>query len=414
MPFDAGGARLTGARRGLVRRVRFIELRRGCGIGSAGVKTVDIEALRNQMPITRQYCFMDHAGVAPLSGPAAAAMRRFVDEAESHAYARGGLLPEAERVRHSAAKLLNCYTEEVTFVRNTSEGLNIIANGIQFSKGDNIVTTAAEFPANVYPWMRLRAHGVRLKIAPEDKGRIPLEHLIELIDERTRLVTVSAVQFGSGFRTDLAALGAACQERGVLFCVDAIQALGCIPLDVRAMKIDFLSADGHKWLLGPEGAGLFCCRHELLGLLQPSSVGWLSVKDSGNFGECKLEYRDDARRFDNGSYNLAGIWGLGASIDWLLGIGIDKVWTRVRMLTDRLAEGVRGKGYRVVSPRESEEASGILAFVSNTHDHNRIVNHLRQEYRTVIAARLGRLRASPHFYNTEEEIDRLVECLPGH
>ena len=182
-----------------------------------------------------------------------------------------------------------------------------------------------------------------------------------------------------------------------------------MPIDVRAMKIDFLSADGHKWLLGPEGAGLFYCRHELLGLLHPTSIGWLGVKDAMNHGDYRLEYRDDARRFDSGSYNLAGIWGLGASIEWLLEIGIDKIWERVRMLTDRLAEGVRLKGYRVVSSREPKEASGIVSFVSSTHDHTRLASHLRQEYRTVIAAREGRLRASPHFYNTEAEIDQLVE-----
>jgi len=375
---------------------------------------LDIAAIRREMPITRQYNFMDHAGVAPISGRASAAMRRFLEEAESHAYARGGLYPEAKRVRAVSAKLLNCHPEEVTFVKNTSEGLSFVANGLQFSRGDNIVTTGVEFPANVYPWMHLRSQGVNLKMVPEDKGRVPLERLVELIDDRTRLVTVSAVQFGSGFRTDLAELGTVCQQRGVLFCVDAIQALGCIPIDVRAMKIDFLSADGHKWLLGPEGAGLFYCRHELLGLLRPSCVGWLGVKNAMDFGKYQLEFRDDARRFDGGSYNLAGIWGLGASIDWLLEMGVEQVWDRVRLLTDRLAAGLQEKGYRLVSSRTPSEASGIVAFVSDTHDHARIVSHLRQEYRTVIQARVGRLRVSPHFYNSEEEIDRLIEQLPAH
>lgn len=374
----------------------------------------DIQACRAEMPITRQYNFMDHAAAAPISGRAAAAMRRFVEEAESHAYVRGGLYPESKRVRQLAARLLNCLPEELTFVKNTSEGLCFVANGLNFSKGDNIVTTGVEFPANIYPWMNLRSQGVQLRMVPEDKGRIPIERIIELMDERTRLVTISAVQFGSGFRADLAALGQACQERGVLFCVDAIQALGCVPIDVRAMKVDFLAADGHKWLLGPEGAGIFYCRHELLGLLRPTNVGWLSVKDATNYSEYRLDFRDDARRFDGGSYNLAGIWGLGASIEWLLEIGIDTIWDRVRMLTDRLADGVRGKGYRVVSSREPGESSGILAFVSTVHDHARIVSHLRQEYRTVIAARQGRLRASPHFYNTEDEIDSLINHLPTH
>jgi selenocysteine lyase/cysteine desulfurase len=375
---------------------------------------MDIDALRAEMPVVRQYSFMDHAAVAPISGRAAEAMRRFAEEACSHGYVRGGLYPEAKRVRQSAAKLLNCHAEEVTFVANTSQGLCHVANGLQFSKGDNIVTAGVEFPANIYPWMNLRSHGVQLKMVPEDGGRIPLERLVELIDDRTRVVTISAVQYASGFRTDLAKLGQICQQRGVLFCVDAIQALGCVPIDVRAMKIDFLSADGHKWLLGPEGAGIFYCRHEMLGLLRPSTVGWLGVREALNFSSYRLEFRDDARRFDSGSYNLAGIWGLGASIDWLLSIGVENIWERVKMLTDRLAEGVRARGYRLVSPRGPGEASGIVAFVSASQDHAKIVSHLRQEYRTVIAARAGRLRASPHFYNTEDEIDQLIEHLPAH
>lgn len=375
---------------------------------------LEISSIRAEMPITRQYNYLDHAAVAPISGRAAAAMARFIEEAQSHSYARGGLYPESKRVRQLAAKLLNCHAEEVTFVKNTGEGLSYVANGLSFSKGDNIVTAGCEFPANIYPWMNLRSAGVQLKMVPEDKGRVPLERLVELIDDRTRVVAISAVQFASGFRTDLAKLGAICQERGVLFCVDAIQALGCVPIDVRAMKIDFLSADGHKWLLGPEGAGIFYCRHELLGLLRPTSVGWLSVKNPLNFSDYRLDFRDDARRFDGGSYNLAGIWGLGASVEWLLEIGVDKIWERVQLLTDRLVEGVREKGYRLVSSRLPGESSGIVAFVSSTHDHARLVSHLRQEYRTVIAAREGRLRASPHFYNTEDEIDQLVEHLPGH
>lgn len=375
---------------------------------------IDFTTARAEMPVSRQYSFLNHAGVAPLCGRAAAALQAYIEEAKSHAYARGGLFPEANRVRQLAATLLNCHSEEVTFVKNTSEGLAFVANGIQFSRGDNIVTSGVEFPANIYPWMELRSQGVHLKMAPEDNGRIPLERLVELIDDRTRLVTISSVQFGSGFRTDLASLGTICQERGVLFCVDAIQSLGCIPVDVRAAKIDFLSADGHKWLLGPEGAGIFYCRHELLGLLRPSSVGWLTVQNPMDFGQYHLEYRDDARRFDGGSYNLAGIWALGGSLDWFLELGVDKIWERVHALTDRLVEGVRNKGYRVVSSRAADEASGIVAFVSDTHDHSRIVNHLRQEYRTVVETRLGRIRVSPHFYNTEEEIDQLIEHLPGH
>jgi len=375
---------------------------------------LDVSKWREQMPVTRHCNFLDHAAVAPLSGPAGAAMRDYVEEQSQYGYVRGVLYSKVKRVRQLSAKLLNCHPEEITFVKNTSEGLSLVANGLQFSRGDNIVTTGVEFPANIYPWMHLRAAGVQLKMAPEHGGRVPLDRIVSLIDARTRVVTVSAVQFASGFRTDLAALGNICQERGILFVVDAIQALGCTPIDVRAMKIDFLSADGHKWLLGPEGAGIFYCRHELLGLLRPTEVGWLSVKNSMDFSRYELDFRDNARRFDSGSYNVAGVMALGASIEMLLEIGIDEVWERVEMLTDRLCEGVKAKGYRVVSPRETKEASGIVAFVSDTHDHARLVSHLKQEHRIVIATRQGRLRASPHFYNTEQEIDHLLTHLPGH
>ena len=374
----------------------------------------DIDALRADMPIVKQYNFMDHAAIGPISGRARAAMGRFLEEAADHAYVRGGLYPEAKRVRKLASKLVNCHPEELTFVKNTSEGICHVANGLQFSRADNIVTIATEFPANVYPWMNLQQHGVQLKMVPEDGGRVPVERIIEAIDDRTRVVAVSAVQYASGLRLDLAAIGQACQERGVLFSVDAIQALGCVPIDVKAMKIDFLSADGHKWLLAPEGAGIFYCRQEVLGLLRPTNVGWLSVDHPNDFDHYHLEFRNDARRFDGGSYNLLGIWGLGASLDWLLELQIDAIWNRVKTLTDRLVDGIRAKGYRIVSPRGPGESSGIVAFVSDTHDHARLVAHLRQEHRTVIAARRGRLRASPHFYNTEHEIDQLIDHLPGH
>lgn len=373
---------------------------------------MDVETLRAEFPITRHYNFLDHAAIAPLSRRAAEAMRRYIEQAEQHAYVLGGLYQEAKRVRSQAAKLINAQPDEVTFVKNTSEGISFVARGLRFSHGDNIVTAGCEFPANIFPWMTLQSAGVRIKMVPEDSGRVSAERLIEAIDARTRVVAISAVQFASGYRVDLAALGEACQRKGVLLSVDAIQALGCVPIDVRAMNIDFLSADGHKWLLGPEGAGIFYVRRELLGHLQPTTVGWLCMKNPDQYCKYEFELRDDARRFDSGSYNLAGVFGLGGSLDMLLELGVDNIWTRVRELTNRLVSGLRGKGYRVVSPREPGEESGIVSFVSDRHDHQRILEHLKTEHRTIIALREGRLRASPHFYNRDEEIEQLLRHLP--
>jgi cysteine desulfurase/selenocysteine lyase len=375
---------------------------------------MDFDVIRHEFPITRHFNFMDHAAVAPIPQRAADAIGRYLEHITHYAHVEAGLFQEAERVRQQAARLINADPDEVTFVKNTSEGLSFVANGLQFSTGDNIVTTSVEFPANIYPWMARQADGVRLKMVPEDNGRVPIERLCEAIDSRTRVVAVSAVQYASGFRADLAELGRVCQEKGVLLAVDAIQALGCTPLDVRAMNIDFLSADGHKWLLGPEGAGLFFCRRELLDHLRPSTVGWMCMKNATDYGNYQFEFRHDARRFDSGAYNFAGLFGLGASLDLLLEIGIDKIWARVREMTDVLVEGLRAKGYRVVSSRRPGEASGIVAFTSDRHDHEKICHHLRTEYRTIISVREGRLRASPHFYNTLDEIHQLLRTLPAH
>ncbi|MFQ6048532.1 MAG: aminotransferase class V-fold PLP-dependent enzyme, partial [Phycisphaerae bacterium] len=286
---------------------------------------MQIEDIRSQFPVTANFNFQDNAGVAPLSRPAAQAMRAYIDHAERHAYLDSHWYRQADRVRQLAAKLINASPEEVTFVKNTSEGICLVANGLKWNTGDNVVTTAVEFPANIYPWMNLAAQGVHLKMVGEENGRIPLDKLIAAVDSRTRVVAISAVQYASGFRTDLAALGQACQEKGVLLCVDAIQALGVLPIDVRQMHIDFLSADGHKWLCGPEGAGIFFCRKELLGYVHPSQPGWMCMVNAEDYGNYQFEFRRDARRFDSGSYTIAGIFGLGGSLELLLQIGIEQV-----------------------------------------------------------------------------------------
>lgn len=373
-----------------------------------------LEELRSQFPITRRYNFQDHAAVAPLSAPAAEAMAGYARELAESAYLEGTYYRAADHVRQAAARLINAHADELTFIKNTSEGLNYVANGIQWVTGDNVVSNTMEFPANVYPWMNLEHRGVSLNVVREEDGRVPFDRLAEAIDKRTRVVSVSAVQWSNGFRIDLTRLGELCQEKGVLLCVDGIQALGVHPIDVRAMNIDFLSADGHKWLCGPEGAGLFYCRRELLGHLRPSEPGYLCMKQDFDTTERKFDLRDDARRFDSGAYNLAGICALGASINLLLETGIEDVQKQIKQLTDRLVEGARRKGWQVHSPRTPSEWSGIVALGSDKHDLAALRKHLRDEFKIVISRRLGLLRASPHFYNSVAEIDQLVDALPPH
>lgn len=372
------------------------------------------EALREEFPITRNFNFQNHAAVGPVCRRAAQAARQYLAQAEENAYLGGEFYKHADHVRTLAAQLINANPDEVTFVKNTSEGLNFVANGMNWNTGDNIVTTNVEFPANVYPWQALAPRGVRLNMVMEEGGRIPLEKLFEAINSRTRLVAISSVQFASGFRTDLASLGEHCQKKGVLLCVDAIQSLGAMPIDVKGMHIDFLSADGHKWLCAPEGLGLFYVSKELQGHLRPSCIGWASVKNWRDFSHYQLEYRNDIRRYDSGAYNLAGVYALGGAIEMILEIGLARITARIIALTSRLVAGLRDKGYRVVSSRAPAEASGIVAFTSDVHSHDEVQRHLQAEHRIVISVRSGRLRASPHFYNSEKEIDRLIEVLPRH
>ncbi|MBU0637813.1 MAG: aminotransferase class V-fold PLP-dependent enzyme [Planctomycetes bacterium] len=372
-----------------------------------------LEEIRARFPITRNYNFLDHAAVAPLSGPAADALAGYAHELAEAAYLRGTYFRAADHARQSAARLINAEPSEVTFVKNTSEGISYVANGIHWVTGDNVVSTTMEFPSNVYPWMNLAQRGVTLKRVSDEDGRVPFDRIAANLDNRTRVVAISAVQWSNGFRTDLTRLGELCKDKGVLLCVDAIQALGVHPLDVRAMNIDLLAADGHKWLCGPEGAGIFYCKRELLGHISPSEMGYMGMKHGFDDPDVRIDLRDDARRFDNGVYNLAGICALGASLDLLLEVGIEEIQVRVKKLTDMLVEGLRAKRWTVHSPRTPSEWSGIVAFSCEEHDMKALRQHLRDEFKIVVATRMGRLRASPHFYNSPEEIQQLVAALPA-
>jgi len=371
-----------------------------------------IEEARSQFPIIRNFNFQNHAAVAPLSAPAAEALCGYAHELRDSAYLSGAYYRAADRVRVLAARLIHADPAEVTFIKNTCEGINYVANGIAWLTGDNVVSTNMEFPANVYPWMNLESRGVTLKRVPEEDGRVPFDRIAAAIDKRTRVVAVSAVQWSNGFRMDLARLGDLCRDRGVLLFVDAAQALGVHPVDVKGMRIDFLAAGGHKWLVSPEGIGVFYCSRELIGHLRPSEPGYMSMKHGYEASEARIDFHEDARRFDSGVYNLAGICALGASIKLLLDVGIENIQYQVKQHTDFLVEGLRGKGWSVHSPRTPSEWSGIVSFSSDRHDNDALRKHLRSEFKIVLANRLGRLRASPHFYNTREEMQQLIEALP--
>jgi len=374
---------------------------------------------RDLFPVLNKWDFFNHAGVAPLPAPAADAIRAYSSEAELGAYLETTWHHDIEKLRILSASLINAHRDEIALVKNTSEGISIVARGIEWQWGDVIVTTNAEYPANIYPWLEIvRSRGARLVQVPEETDssgarRVPFEKILQAAEhEQCKLVALSHVEYASGQRHDLRRVGEFCRSRNILFSVDAIQSLGMIPVDVQAMKIDYLSADGHKWLLGPEGAGIFYCRRELIERTRPLMIGWMNVINAQDYGDFDYTLRADAGRFECGSHNIAGFLGLKASMEMLLEIGIERVFDRIKLLTDRLIQGVELKGYRVVSPRDIGHWSGVVSFVSEKLNHEDIFRALRKNHRVEIAVREGRLRVSAHFYNTTEQIDRLIDLLP--
>jgi cysteine desulfurase / selenocysteine lyase len=371
---------------------------------------MDWSAFRSEFPVTARWAYFDHAAVAPLSGRARAALVEWADDITANgdvhdaAWRRG-----VEEVRRRAGELLCCDPLDVAFVKNTSEGVGIVAEGLPWQAGDNVVTAADEYPANVYPWMNLARRGVETRLVASRDGRLLIDDVRAALDGRTRLVSLSFVEFASGFRNDLDAVGALCRERGVYFFVDAIQGLGVLPLDLARAPIDFLVADGHKWLLGPEGAALLYVRRDLVERLYPVGVGWHSVVKAMDFAQLDFRLKPHAGRWESGTFNTGGILGLGASLELLLGAGIDALAGRVRDLTDYLCEKAQSAGLGVYSSRREGEWSGIVSLLA-PGDVGGLVRRCRAGG-VVVNQRQGRLRVSPHAYNTTDEIDHLLDLL---
>jgi cysteine desulfurase / selenocysteine lyase len=372
---------------------------------------VDWQSLRTQMPITRQWVYLDHAAVAPITAPALAALTEWgSDIAQNGAVHHSQWRQRVEEVRRLAGRLLNADPADIAFIKNTSEGVGIVAEGVRWQPGDNVVTAAEEYPANIYPWMNLADRGVELRTVASRTNRLELDDIRAAIDNRTRVLTVSQVEFSSGFRNDLDSLGELCRSRDVFFFVDAIQGLGVFPIDVQTTSIDFLAADGHKWLLGPEGAGLLYIRRECVDRLHPVDIGWNSVVNSMDFSQIDFTLKSHAGRFESGTLPFGNIVALGASLGLLLEIGIDKVRDRVLLVTDYLCEQSARAGWPVFSSRSIGDKSGIVALESVAADLRGFIRTMRQKG-IVINQRAGRVRISPHCYNTIEEVDRLVEEL---
>lgn len=370
---------------------------------------------RAQAPVTRQWAYFDHAAVAPLPSPAARAIEDWLRQASEAgdvhwpAWSR-----RIEELRQSAAAMVNANPDEIALVPNTSVGIGLIAEGLSWQSGDNVVTAANEFPSNLYPWLNLAERGVETRRVEAVNGVVSLTSIEAAIDERTRIVSLSWVGYASGYRIDPAAVGALCRRKGCLFFLDAIQGLGVFPLDVSSAEVDFFAADGHKWLLGPEGAGLLYVRRERLNNLRPLMIGWNSTEQRGAFDDPTFRIRPTAARYESGTLNTPGFLGLAASVDllraWGVGPQSSLVAERVLQVTDYAIERLRSAGAEILSPRVPGCESGIVVFRCGEQPAADVRKQLLAAG-IVVSCRGGGIRISPHAYNTAEEIDRLIGAL---
>jgi cysteine desulfurase/selenocysteine lyase len=362
----------------------------------------------HQFPVRQHRIYLNHAAVAPLCKPAADAMKHLADDCTQF----GSLhykdwLDTYEGLRVAAARLIGADRSEIALVKNTSEGIATVAIGLDWKPGDCMVAFREEFPANYYPWKRLEEKGVNVTwLSVTD----PLE-AIERATRGARLLAISFVQFLSGYRAPIQAIGEICHRNSCIYLVDAIQGLGAFPLDVATCHIDALAADGHKWLLGPEGCGILYINQALQDRVEPVEFGWTNVAGYNDYASRDMALRPDAGRYECGTLNTIGCFGLKASIELLLEVGLGKIGLLVQNLGDRIAEGVLNKGYELMGTRTPESGAGIVSFRKPGIDAVEIVRKLTAAGISV-APRAGWVRTSPHFYIPPSDIDRLIAELP--
>ena len=368
-----------------------------------------------EFSLNEDIIYLNHAAVGPWPRRTAEAVKAFADENA----AKGSLdylrwLATADALRVRLKTLLNTPSKDnIALVKNTSEALSFVAYGLDWAEGDNIVSTNQEFPSNRIVWESLASKGVEFREADIGSGKSPEDALFALVDGRTRLITVSSVQFGTGLSLDLSHIGEFCKRGGILFCVDAIQSLGAISFDAESIHADFVMADGHKWMLGPEGVAVFYSSPNARDRLGLSEYGWNMVENSGDFDAREWKIAPNARRFECGSPNMLGIHALEASLSLLLETGMEVVERRVLENSSYLFESIRSRGLKLITDDSPGRYAGIVTFGLFDGDNARLHAHLTQNG-VLCAFRSGGIRFSPHFYTPQEHLRRAMAIIVNY
>lgn len=370
--------------------------------------------LRALFPVTQHSIYLNHAAISPPPITTIHAVEaQLKDVLENGSTNFRSWLEVKEQGRALLASLLGARPDQVAFMRNTSDALSTVANGLSWRRGDNIVTFSREFPSNIYPWLRVGdAFGVEVRMCEERGGRIDFAELSNLIDQNTRVVAISHVQFASGFRMDLERLGRIVRQHDALFVVDVIQALGVVPTNVEAEFIDVAAGAGHKWLLSPEGVGYLYLSDRARERIQPTLVGWVSVPNPDDYFNFEQGWNRGALAWETGTGPAALLHGFKASLELLTRFGVGSISNYLEQLTDDLCKRLMGKRYEVVSSRASGEKSHIVC-IRHLDGLSAMALYHRLNSRNIITAPRGdRLRIAPHFYNTPAEIEQFINALP--
>ncbi len=369
---------------------------------------------RNLFPVTKDIIYLDSAHYSHYS---LEARRRLVEAVDGFTYTNDNLsminYQTAERVREKCAKLIHAKTKDVFISSNTTHGLNVFVNGIDLKAGDKVAFADSEFPAVVYPWLNLeKLKGIKCIYIPSDNGKIKLEDIEKTIKENdVKVLTISSVEF-LGFRNDLKAIRKICTENNCLLVVDAIQNIGACPIYVDEIEMDFLSAGSQKWMMSPAGVGFAWINPKIKHRVSPTYLSTVNIKyDFTNFLDYKLDYVDSAVIYENSTLNVLGMIGLEAALELFLNIGLEKIFDHILSLQDVLIEGLEGSNFEIVSDLTPLHRSNILIFSHNDHSKNEGIQKALVEKKIFIALREGFLRLSPHLFNNEEEVKKLVEEL---
>ncbi len=370
---------------------------------------VNFDKYRDLFPINNKYVFFNHAAISPVSINVSKAVSDFYTKNSEHASSHYfQWLSKVEDTKKNISKFLNASNNEIAFTQNTSHGLSIIASGFLWKPDDVVMVPVPDFPSNIYPWMHLESKGVNIKYVNRMKGRIDIDILKKELHPKTKMITLSSVDYSTGYMADLDSIGSFCKEKGIFFCVDAIQSLGVIPIDVKKFNIDFLSAASHKWLMGPLGIGFLYVSEKSLPMIKPPIVGWKSVEDEENFN-IDFKLKKNAAIFEPGTLNFPGIFGLDAALKLLDEVTTCNVRKKNFSLQNILFDELKSRKFETNFYKKQKNRSGILTFTPKGNPSDFFTYLLQNNI--IVSLRNNKIRLAPHFYNNEKDIKIFLKTI---